>query len=88
MYYVYILKNGQGRHYIGSTENIESRLRQHNHNCVTATKNKGPYKLIYKEEFTDKTLARKRENKLKGFKGNSVFKRLLEEGSTPSSSLV
>lgn len=83
VYYVYVLKNKYGKHYIGSTSNLESRLKQHNQNCVTSTKNKGPYTLIYQEQFTDKTLARKRENKLKSYKGNSIFIKLLEARSDP-----
>ncbi|MBU4418593.1 MAG: GIY-YIG nuclease family protein, partial [Candidatus Omnitrophica bacterium] len=75
---MYVLKNQNGKHYIGSTSNLAIRLKQHNQNRVIATKNKGPYIVVYQEQFTDKTTARKRENKLKSFKGNSVFKRLLE----------
>lgn len=83
MYYVYVLKNEQGRHYIGSASDIKSRLRQHNQNCVTSTKNRGPYSLAYQEQFINKTAARKRENELKSFKGNGVFKSLLEVKHDP-----
>ena len=77
VYYVYVLRNDQDKHYIGSTGDIKLRIKQHNQNCVTATKNRGPYSLVYQEQFTNKTEARKRENEIKSFKGNSVFKRLL-----------
>ena len=83
VYYVYVLKNNQGRHYIGSTKDIKLRLKQHNQNCVTATKNRGPYSLIYQEQFDNKTIARKRENEIKSFKGNSVFKKLTETKLDP-----
>ena len=83
MHYVYILKNQQGKHYIGVTNNLESRLKQHNQNCVTSTKNRGPYKLVYKEVFVDKSVALKRENEIKKFKGNNVFRRLLETRFDP-----
>ena len=87
MYYVYVLQNALGRYYIGSCENIETRLKRHNQNSVRSTKNKGPYKLVLKEEFSDKTAARRRENELKSCKGNIKFQKVIK-GSTLSSSLV
>ena len=77
MYYTYILRNDQDKHYIGSCSDIAKRLRRHNANSVRSTKNKGPFKLVHKEEFATKTEARKRENQIKSYKGNSVFSRLL-----------
>ena len=87
MYFVYILKNAKGKHYIGSTKDLERRIGEHNSNNVGSTKNRGPFKLIYKEEFLTRTEARKRENQLKSYKGNEKFKKLVET-STLSSSLV
>ena len=84
MYYVYVLENGQGRHYIGSCSNLENRLRKHNQNSVRSTKNKGPFEIVLKEEFAHKTQARKRELQIKSFKGNYRFTELL----SPSSSLA
>lgn len=83
VHYVYVLRNSQGKHYIGSTRDVGLRLKQHNQNCVTATKNRGPYSLVYQEQFDNKTVACKRENELKSFKGNSVFKRLLRTKPDP-----
>ena len=77
MFYTYILENAEGRHYIGSCSNIGLRLEQHNKNCVSSTKNKGPFRVIYKEEFNIKSDALKRENEIKSYKGNSKFKKLL-----------
>lgn len=78
MFFAYVLKNKQGRHYIGSCGNPELRLKQHNQNSVMSTKNKGPFRIVYKEEFNSITQARKRENELKSYKGNSKFRRLIE----------
>ena len=87
MFYVYILENEKGKHYIGSCEDLESRLKRHNRNSVRSTKNKGPFKLIYKEEFVIRTEARKRENQLKSYKRSDRLKSVTEV-STLSSSLV
>ena len=79
MYYVYILENSAGKHYIGSCEDTAIRLKRHNQNSVRATKHKGPFRLIYQEEFGTRTEARKREKQIKRYKGNSNFKRLLHK---------
>ena len=85
MYYVYVLENASGMRYIGSCEDLERRIKRHNQNSVRSTKNKGPFKIIHKEEYATKTEARKRELQLKSYKGNSKLLRLV---SSPSSSLV
>ncbi|MDP2043744.1 MAG: GIY-YIG nuclease family protein [Candidatus Omnitrophota bacterium] len=78
MHCVYILRNIEGRCYIGSSKDLERRLREHNCNFVSSTKNRGPFRLIHKEEFVTRSEARKRENQIKDFKGNSKFKKLIE----------
>ena len=45
MYQVYILKNAAGRSYIGVTEDVETRLAQHNSGVSTWTRDKGPWVL-------------------------------------------
>lgn len=77
MNYVYVFENEQGKHYIGSCKDLKTRLKQHNQNCVCSTKNRGPYRIVYKESFGTKTEARKRENELKSYKDNSALKRLI-----------
>ena len=83
MYYVYVLENKEGRHYIGSCEDINRRLKRHNQNSVRSTKHKGPFKIIYSEELNTRTEARKRENQLKQYKGSKAFRKLIKERSDP-----
>ena len=86
MFYVYVIKSdATGRYYIGSSCNIENRLKQHNNGQAKTTRHKGPYKLVYKEEFIIKTEALKREKQIKSYKGGRAFKKLI---ASPSSSLV
>ena len=88
MYYVYVLENNKSKHYIGSCINIELRLKKHNQNSVRATKNKGPFRIIFKEEHNSRTEARKRENQIKRYKGGRAFKKLIGVTQPPSSSLA
>ena len=78
MYYVYILESVKsGRHYVGSTSNLERRLTEHNEGKVKSTKRCRPWKIIYTEEFATKTEALKRERKIKSYKGGKAFKNLI-----------
>ena len=78
MYYVYILESlTNGKHYVGYTGDILERLAKHNHGKVRSTKAYKPYKLLYKEEFKDKTVARKRELFLKSGRGRDFIKSIL-----------
>ncbi|MCG2726509.1 MAG: GIY-YIG nuclease family protein [Elusimicrobia bacterium] len=66
MWYIYILKSISSRKiYVGCTDNIKRRLAEHNRSKVKSTKAFVPYKLIYSQEFSNKTLALKRELFLK-----------------------
>ena len=83
MYYVYVLKSDTtGKHYIGSTGDLKTRLKQHKNNVTRSIKNRGSYKLIYTETFTTCKEARKREKTIKLFKGNRQFKRLIKTNSS------
>lgn len=78
MYYVYIIQNDlNDRFYIGSTCDVNKRLADHNCGKTKSTKNRGFWKLIYKEEFSTNTEARQRENKIKSYKGGNAFKKLI-----------
>jgi len=56
---------------------LERRLFEHNHNNTQSLKNKGPFILIYKEQFINKLDATKRERQIKSYKGGNEFKKLL-----------
>lgn len=78
MPFVYILKNKTtGRYYIGSTDNMERRLKQHKSGYSRTTKILGTNDLVYKEEFKDITEARLREKKLKSYKSKKYIEWLI-----------
>ncbi|MBU0597822.1 GIY-YIG nuclease family protein [Patescibacteria group bacterium] len=66
MYYIYLLKSLKKKwFYIGSTNKLNLRLKQHNAGKVRSTKAYTPFILIYLEAYNNKVLARKREIELK-----------------------
>jgi putative endonuclease len=78
MYSVYILKNNlTGRHYIGSTNNLERRISEHNRGQNKSTRSIGVWQLIYLENFSSSTEAKNKERKIKSFKGGNAFKKLI-----------
>ncbi len=67
---------------MGQTSNLDLRLKRHNGelrgkiNSFTH-KNLGPWMVVYKEEFSTRKEAIKREKELKSFKGREFIKNLL-----------
>jgi putative endonuclease len=77
-YYVYILRSEKdGRHYIGSTSDVERRLAWHNAGKQRSTKSRTPFVIVHTEVFDNKTEALKREKQIKSYKGGNAFKALL-----------
>ena len=78
MFYVYVIKNQNGKIYIGQTGDLEKRLGQHNDinfDKRSYTKlNKGKWTLIYTEEFTTRKEVIKREKELKTSRGRSFIR--------------
>jgi predicted GIY-YIG superfamily endonuclease len=67
---VYILRDERNNLYIGQTSCEEARVKQHLHKNVKSAKfvkDGGSFKPVYKEEFSTRTAAMKRERRLKGW---------------------
>ncbi|MCK4427376.1 MAG: GIY-YIG nuclease family protein [candidate division Zixibacteria bacterium] len=54
MYYVYILRNEAGNHYVGHTADLSTRIKGHNSSKSRWTRSKGHWHLVYKEEYETK----------------------------------
>ncbi len=79
-FFTYILKSKiNGKHYIGSTEDLEKRLIKHNSGQVKATKHYKPWGIIHQEMFLTRNEAYKRELQIKKYKGGEAFKKLLKQ---------
>ncbi len=77
MQIVYVLTNKEGKLYKGITSDLNKRLWYHNNNLSGYTKNKGPWKLVYKEEYSSKKTALIREKFLKSGKGRELLKNII-----------
>jgi len=78
MQYVYILKSlKDSKRYIGLTNNVARRIRQHNNGEVAATKGRRPFELIHVEEYKDRIEATKREQFLKTGVGRKELNKIL-----------
>jgi len=77
MFYVYVIKSlKDNRNYIGITNNLERRIKEHNRgkSSTPSTKFRGPFKLIYFEKVTNRKIAREREKFLKSGRGREFLK--------------
>ena len=79
MFWVYILQSQTtGRYYIGYTANLEDRLSRHNRGLTQTTRKlKGPWSIVYKESFANKTDALKREKYIKRWKDRKFLEKLI-----------
>jgi len=81
MNYVYILKNSKNnRYYIGSTNNIERRLAEHNSGKTKYLRPLLPIELVFKKDFEKLKDARLIERKLKNLKNHNILERIIREG--------
>ncbi len=66
MYFVYMLLCQDGSYYIGASNNVDKRLKDHlNGKGGKYTKSHKPLKLVYQQKFATKSEALKREFQLK-----------------------
>lgn len=80
MNYTYILWSSRfHKYYIGSTNNLVKRVKEHNSGKSAYTKKGIPWRIIKVEEYLTKKEAYKREMEIKSYKGGIKFKKLIGE---------
>ncbi len=79
--WVYVLRGGDGRNYVGITTRLRRRIKEHNQGYTRGDAGRGPFKLVYKEECADHEAARQREKFLKSGVGRTWLKRQMADGS-------
>jgi putative endonuclease len=78
-YFVYIIQSlKDNSFYIGSTNDLERRLSEHNQGLSKYTSAKMPWELVYTESFDDVTIARKREYFLKKQRNRVFYQKLID----------
>ncbi|OGG05625.1 hypothetical protein A2872_00720 [Candidatus Gottesmanbacteria bacterium RIFCSPHIGHO2_01_FULL_42_12] len=78
---VYILKSQvNGRYYIGSTFNLETRLQEHNSGKSKYTSLTIPFELVFSQNYNSIQLARNIEYRLKKLKSKKVIDRIISDG--------
>jgi putative endonuclease len=81
MWYIYFLRSQNPTDkwiYVGSTDNLNRRLNEHNSGNVRSTKSRKPFNIIYKETFISEVEARKREKYFKFWNGRIEKKEILK----------
>ncbi len=67
-HYVYLLRSNKTRWiYIGCTNNLKKRIKEHNEGKVYSTKKMLPVELVYYEAYRSKDIAFEREKALKKY---------------------
>jgi len=80
MFYNYILQSLKNNNlYIGYTNNLQKRLKEHNQGLSKSTKPYRPWKLIYYEACLNEADSKRREKYLKKTQGQRLLKRRLKE---------
>ena len=80
MYFVYVLQSvTDERLYIGFTNNIEKRFRDHNSGKNLSTQSRRPFNLIYYEAHLVKEDALRRERYFKTTKGKTTLRQMLRQ---------
>jgi len=78
-HYVYILRSLKDRlFYVGYSEDLKTRVYDHNMGKNVSTKSRRPLELIFYEAFPNKYDALKRERYFKTTKGKAVLKEMLK----------
>ena len=80
MFTVYVLfSRNFDKIYVGYTSDLANRMLSHNKLATIGwTIKYRPWELIYKEEFSDKSSAIRREKELKSHKGRDFIRELLK----------
>ena len=84
MFSVYVLRSkSTGLLYTGSTSDLARRLEEHNSDVSTSTKHRGPWELLYREDYPTRAEAVRRERELKTGKGRDELKRIVSATKFP-----
>ena len=77
-YHLYILQSETtSRYYVGQSLDVHARVAYHNANYSLSLKNRGPWKLVYTEQYATRSEAVRRERQIKSWKDRRMIEKLL-----------
>ena len=76
---VYVLCCKDKRYYIGSTVDLNKRIREHRQGKVWATRKRRPVKLVLSQEYRTKHEAHRLELWIKSQKSRKLIDQIIEE---------
>ena len=80
MAFLYILRSESTRRfYVGSTNELTRRESEHARGHSLATRGRGPWRIVYTEEFPNLADARRRELEIKRWKSANMIRALMGE---------
>lgn len=80
MFFIYLIESLKtGEIYIGFTDNLVRRLKEHNQGLNFSTKKDRPWKYVYIEGCTERTDAIRREKYLKSTQGRRMLRKRLRD---------
>lgn len=78
-YYVYVLSSLKFDFiYIGYTDNLKRRFKEHNSKLNISTKHYAPFEIIHYEAYRNEKDAKRREEYLKCNRGKATLKTMLK----------
>ena len=84
MYTVYVLRSKlTGKLYTGQTKNLTRRLSEHESGLARYSRGRGPWELVFTEEYATRAEAMQRERFLKSGQGRAFIKSILASGAGP-----
>jgi len=78
MFYAYILYSAvRNKYYVGSTSNLQNRLKKHNTNHSGFTSHTGDWRIVWSEVFETRTQEILKEKEIKNWKSRLMIEKLI-----------
>ena len=81
MFFVYVLRNPEGRLYIGVTGDLERRMSRHQSGQAGWARTRGPWGVGHSEQHLDRVQAMRREQAVKSGGLNQRLRGRIERGA-------